>query len=40
MPAAKPLGRRREIELRAVLDEILYNARTQLSVADAAEVFS
>src|SRR5256885_13471544 len=28
MPAAKPLGRPREIELRAVLDAILYIART------------
>src|ERR1700674_4332860 len=28
MPAAKPLGRPREIELRAVLDGILYIART------------
>src|SRR5437879_3934957 len=28
MPAAKPLGRPREIELRAVLDAILYLART------------
>src|SRR5258707_2606571 len=28
MPAAKPLGRPREIELRAVLDAILYMART------------
>src|SRR6266436_4138602 len=28
MPAAKPLGRPREIELRAVLDVILYIART------------
>jgi putative transposase len=27
MPAAKPLGRPREIELRAVLDAILYIAR-------------
>src|SRR5437879_12129911 len=28
MPAAKPLGRPREVELRAVLDAILYIART------------
>src|SRR5438270_4660003 len=28
MPAAKPLGRPREIELRAVFDAILYIART------------
>src|SRR2546428_10955302 len=28
MPAAKPLGRPREIELRAVLDAILHIART------------
>jgi transposase len=28
MPAAKPLGRPREIELRAVLDAILYITRT------------
>jgi transposase len=28
IPAAKPLGRPREIELRAVLDAILYIART------------
>ena len=28
MPAVKPLGRPREIELRAVLDAILYIART------------
>src|SRR5258708_39477971 len=28
MPAAKPLGRPREIELRSVLDAILYIART------------
>src|SRR6516162_5498128 len=28
MPAAKPLGRPRETELRAVLDAILYIART------------
>ena len=28
MPAAKPLGRPREIELRAVLDAILYIARS------------
>src|SRR5438045_5727668 len=28
MPAAKPLGRPREIELRTVLDAILYIART------------
>jgi putative transposase len=28
MPAAKPVGRPHEIELRAVLDAILYIART------------
>src|SRR5436189_1995503 len=40
MPAAKPLGRPREIELRAVLDAILYIARTGCQVADAAERLS
>src|SRR5205809_7718620 len=38
MPAAKPLGRPREIELRTVLDAIL--SRGRLSVADAAEGLS
>jgi transposase len=33
MPAAKPLGRPREIELRAVLDAILYIARTKMRAA-------
>src|SRR5882724_4688207 len=48
MPAAKPLGRPRELELRAVLDAILYIARTgclvyradRLPVADAAQGLS
>ena len=40
MPAAKPLGRPRETEMRAVLDAILYIASDRLSVADAAEGLS
>ena len=40
MPAAKPLGRPREIELRAVLDAILYIARTGCQWRMAAEGLS
>src|SRR5215472_7204293 len=40
MPAVKRLGRPRETELRAVVDAILYLARSRLPVADAAEGLS
>ena len=40
MPAVKRLGRRRETNLRSVLDAILYMARTGCQWRDAAEKLS